>query len=391
MHMAGVVIRNISKRFGPTKVLRNISLHIDRGEFMTLVGPSGCGKSTLLRIIAGLEAQNEGQIFIEGACVDQKRAKDRRVAMVFQSYALYPHMTVFDNIALPLRMRRLKRSQRMPVIWRLSPRVRRTLQGISTDVAEVARLLGIEHVLHRKPGQLSGGQAQRVALGRAMVRQPSVFLMDEPLSNLDAALRVQMRAEIARLHRRLRSTFIYVTHDQAEAMTMSDRVAVMMEGRILQVSPPDEIYGNPMDLRVARFIGSPTINTLPCKVTAGGALEVIGHTVAIDTGLPAGTRVTLAVRPEAVACSWHGSASGIAGRVTFLENLGSEVLALVGVDRLEDPVTVRLEPQAARGATIGTKVRLRLPPDRLLLFDQQGGRVAPALPVSGGAIGVAHG
>lgn len=389
--MSGVAIQNISKDFGRTAVLRNITLNIDSGEFMTLVGPSGCGKSTLLRIIAGLEVQNDGRIFIEGECVDEKRPKDRHVAMVFQSYALYPHMTVFDNIALPLRMRRLKRRQRMPFIWRLLPGVRSTLHGISTEVAEVARLLGIDHMLRRKPGQLSGGQAQRVALGRAMVRQPRVFLMDEPLSNLDATLRVQMRAEIARLHRRLGSTFIYVTHDQAEAMTMSDRVAVMMEGRILQVSPPDELYSNPMDLRVARFIGSPTINTLPCKVTAGGALEVIGCTIAIDTGLPAGTSVILAVRPEAVDCTWNGRSRGIPGRVTFLENLGSEVLAHVGIDRLEHPVTVRLEPRAARGVTIGTKVRLRLPPDRILLFDHQGGRIAAPLLASGNAVGVAHG
>lgn len=374
--MSGVVIQDISKHFGSTEVLRNISLHIAKGEFLTLVGPSGCGKTTLLRIIAGLEAQSDGQIHIEGECVDARRPKDRDVAMVFQSYALYPHMTVFDNIALPLRMRRLKTCQRIPVIGRLSPTVRRTLQGVSKDVGEVAQLLGIEHLMHRKPGQLSGGQAQRVALGRAMVRRPRVFLMDEPLSNLDAKLRVQVRAEIARLHRRLGATFIHVTHDQAEAMSMSDRVAVMMDGCILQVAPPDVIYNNPTDLRVAKFIGSPTINTLPCRVGPKGALEVFGCSISVNSGLPAGSEVLAAIRPEAVRCTWDGGHKGIAGTVTFRENLGSEVLAHVGIDGFEHPVTVRLEPEAAHSVRTGAEVRLRLPPDRVLVFNLQGERIA---------------
>jgi multiple sugar transport system ATP-binding protein len=271
--MAAVALREIRKSFGSTSVLKNVSLEIASGEFLTLLGPSGCGKSTLLRIIAGLEAQDAGTVTIGDRVVDGLRPKLRDVAMVFQSYALYPHMTVAQNMGLPLRMRRLSFAQRLPFIGRLLPGTQRVAEEIDNEVVRTAKALEIGHLLHRKPGQLSGGQRQRVAVGRAMVRHPAVFLMDEPLSNLDAQLRVQMRTEIKDLHRRLGATFVYVTHDQSEAMTLSDRVAVMLQGDLLQVGSPQQIYADPADLRVAEFIGSPRINILPGVVRDTGLVD----------------------------------------------------------------------------------------------------------------------
>jgi multiple sugar transport system ATP-binding protein len=250
-------------------VLSGIDLDIADGEFLTLVGPSGCGKSTLIRIIAGLEPQTSGSIRIDGASVDHLRAHEWRVAMVFQSYALYPHMSVFANMALPLTMQRLSLWERVPLLRLLSAHRRRTMPKIREEVQSVAAQLQIEPLLGRRPAQLSGGQRQRVALGRAMVRHPSVFLMDEPLSNLDAKLRVHMRSELTDLHRRLKTTFIYVTHDQVEAMTMSDRVAMMDAGRILQLGTPAELYARPANVKVAQFIGSPAINLLPARHDPG--------------------------------------------------------------------------------------------------------------------------
>lgn len=233
--MAAVDIEAVSKSFGDTSVLKSVDLSVRDGEFLTLIGASGCGKSTLLRIIAGLQAQDSGTVRIAGAPVDHLRPKQRRVAMVFQTYALYPHMTVAENIGMPLQMDRTWLPERLPLVGWLSPRRRRIQACLRAAVTDVARQLQIEDLLNRRPAQLSGGQRQRVALGRAMVRNPDVFLMDEPLSNLDASLRVHMRRELADLHARLGTTFIYVTHDQVEAMTMSDRVALMQDGDILQV------------------------------------------------------------------------------------------------------------------------------------------------------------
>lgn len=260
--MAALRLHQISRSFGSTRVLDGVDLDIRDGEFLTLVGPSGCGKTTLLRIIAGLDHAEEGQVEIDGALVDDLPPKQRDVAMVFQSYALYPYMTVAQNLALPLVMRKLSRLQRLPLIGPWWPGARARRREIDIAVEQVAESVGLGQMLHRRPAQLSGGQRQRVALGRAMVRRPKVFLMDEPLSNLDAKLRVDTRAEIADLHRRLGATFVYVTHDQVEAMTMSDRVALMMGGRILQLGTPQEIYDDPLDLRVAEFIGTPKINEI---------------------------------------------------------------------------------------------------------------------------------
>jgi multiple sugar transport system ATP-binding protein len=368
-----VGLDNIRKRFGAVEVLKGVSLDITPGEFVTLVGPSGCGKSTLLRIIAGLERQDDGSVSIGGRSVDALRPKARDVAMVFQSYALYPYMTVRQNLALPLVMRRLDRWQRLPLIGRFLPGTSATRAAIDGEIAQVSAALEIAHLLDRKPAQLSGGQRQRVALGRAMVRRPQVFLMDEPLSNLDAKLRVQMRAEIAELHRRLGATFIYVTHDQAEAMTMSDRVAVMLTGELIQVAPPRQLYAEPEDLRVAEFIGSPKINVLPAIARGDGVLDCIGLTLPGPRD-GAGARLSLGVRPEALSPAPAGSRECWHGTLAHLEHLGAETLLHIAVDGA-GRVLVRVDPDRAAPFAIGAPIALRPDTAKLLWFDGEGRRV----------------
>ena len=362
--MAEIELRQIDKSYGETAVVKGVSLSIRDGEFLTLVGPSGCGKSTLLRIIAGLEAQDSGEVVVGGRCVDDKRPKERDVAMVFQSYALYPHFSVFDNLALPLRTRRLSFAQRLPFVGRAWPGRGDVEKAIRVEIAETAVMLDIAHLLHRKPGQLSGGQRQRVALGRAMVRHPAVFLMDEPLSNLDAKLRVQMRAEITALHRRLGVTFVYVTHDQAEAMTMSDRVAVMTSGELLQVGQPEQLYRDPQDLRVAEMIGSPKINVVSRA-----------HWISLGASLPAGIHrntAHLAFRPEAVGIVAPGDGR-LNGVVASVENLGSDIFLNVTLADGQGTVVVRTHPDASRSEA-GRSVGLQIDPACLLQFDGAGMR-----------------
>ncbi len=303
--MAEIEIRGLRKAFDGTEVLKGVDLTIEHGEFISLVGPSGCGKSTLLRVIAGLEPQSSGEIRIDGIRADGVRPSARNLAMVFQSYALYPHLSVFDNIAVPLRMKRLSALQRLPLVGQLMPSRRSSECVIREDVERVAEQLEISPLLKRKPGQLSGGQRQRVAVGRAIVRQPRAFLFDEPLSNLDAKLRVHMRAEIAQLHRQLKTTFIYVTHDQAEAMTMSGRIAVMIGGELIQVGTPSAIYEDPRDIRVAEFIGTPKINAFPGRICADGRLEVLGHPLPVATSAPEG-ECRICVRPERIGLGAAG-------------------------------------------------------------------------------------
>ncbi|NLY34843.1 MAG: ABC transporter ATP-binding protein [Alcaligenaceae bacterium] len=294
---ASVKLDRIEKYYGQKKILKNISLSIEEGEFVTLVGPSGCGKSTLLRTVAGLVEHDAGSLHIGNVDVTHTLPRDRDVAMVFQSYALYPHMTVEQNIATPLRMQRLSRGARLPLLGRLWPGSRKIRQGIKQDVEQVAAQVQLEQLLGSKPAQLSGGQRQRVAVARAMVRQPGVFLMDEPLSNLDARLRVHMRAEISTLHKRVGSTFIYVTHDQVEAMTLSDRVAVMMDGEIVQAGTPRELFEQPTDIRIAQFIGSPEINILSAQTDKEGKVWL--GTQAIPMSLERyDTPVKIGMRPE---------------------------------------------------------------------------------------------
>ena len=322
--MANVTFEGVSKVFGDgTRAVDRLDLEIGNGEFMVLVGPSGCGKTTALRMVAGLEEISDGVVRIGGRVVNDLSPKSRDIAMVFQSYALYPHLTVRDNVAFPLKIRRTPRDE-----------IRRRVQ-------EAARILDLEPLLDRKPRALSGGQRQRVAMGRAIVREPAVFLMDEPLSNLDAKLRVQMRADIKKIQKNLGTTTIYVTHDQVEAMTMGDRVAVMRKGELLQAAPPQELYDDPVNLFVAGFIGSPAMNMLEARVERGdaGVTVVVGDArLELDAEMLArypalteydGREVVLGVRPEDLedgALVSGADGPRLHGRVELREALGSEVL-----------------------------------------------------------------
>ena len=373
--MAGIKIENIQKRFGSTPVLKGISLHIDAGEFLTLVGPSGCGKSTLLRIIAGLEEQDSGDVIIGGKSVNQTRASNRDLAMVFQSYALYPHLTVAENMATPLRLRDMNAFQRLPLIGRLFPGSSEANKRVSDAINQTAEILKIESLMGRKPGQLSGGQRQRAALGRAMVRQPSAFLMDEPLSNLDAALRVHMRAELAELHRSLQTTFVYVTHDQAEALTLSDRMAVMIDGELLQIGPPEQLYLDPQDKRVAEFVGSPKINMFPSKIGKEGKIIALGKKI---NGRSAGYSGAgfIGFRPEHLSFTdTFYSEQCWEFEVKHKENLGADVFVhgLLGTERC--PCIVRAAPKEAAELGLGDRVFVSAVSSAALLFDKEGKRL----------------
>jgi multiple sugar transport system ATP-binding protein len=374
--MSDVFVDRVSKSFGEIRALRSVSLRVRDGEFMTLLGPSGCGKSTLLRIVAGLEAQSTGSVSIGSENVDHRVPKERDVAMVFQSYALYPYMTVYENIALPLVMRRMTAAQRLPVVGRFVPGSAALRRGIDANVREVAASLAIDGLLDRKPAQLSGGQRQRAALGRAMVRNPKVFLMDEPLSNLDAKLRTQMRTELADLHRRLRATFIYVTHDQSEAMTMSDRVAVMMDGEILQIATPAALYNDPSDLRVAEFVGSPRINVIAGVVSSESTVRALGGVVPLVAEAPVGTPVRIGVRSECLTLRNADGGATFCGRTRHVENLGSDCFVHVVVDGVDAPVVARADGRRADGFPVGEPLGIVCDPERVLLFDGAGKRIA---------------
>ncbi len=372
--MAEIEIRGLRKAFDGTEVLKGVDLTIEDGEFISLVGPSGCGKSTLLRVIAGLEPQSSGEIHIDGVRADGVRPSARNLAMVFQSYALYPHLSVFDNIAVPLRMKRLSALQRLPLVGRLMPGRHGTERVIRADVERVAEQLEISPLLTRKPGQLSGGQRQRVAVGRAIVRQPRAFLFDEPLSNLDAKLRVHMRAEIAQLHRQLKTTFIYVTHDQAEAMTMSGRIAVMIGGELIQVGAPSAIYEDPRDIRVAEFIGTPKINAFPGHIRGDGQLEVLGHPLPVATSAPEGG-CRICVRPERIGL---GAAGALSGTVVHLENLGSEAFVHIASPGMAVPAVARVN-DPTKLPSLGSPVDYGFAPDAVRAFDAGGKRVATSI------------
>jgi multiple sugar transport system ATP-binding protein len=369
---ASLVLRGIVKHFGTTRVLDGVDLDIRPGEFLTLVGPSGCGKSTLLRVIAGLETQDAGSVAIAGRSVDALPPSERDVAMVFQSYALYPHMSVGANIASPLELRRLSLAERLPVLRWLSPRRPRVMREIMAEVRTMAAQLQLDGLLDRRPAQLSGGQRQRVALGRAMVRRPAAFLMDEPLSNLDAKLRVHMRTELAELHARLDATFVYVTHDQVEAMTMSDRVALMDRGRILQLGTPAELYDTPADVAVARFIGSPPINLVETIAGEDGAIRLAGMVLRA----PGPGRCTVGLRPEALRVA--PPAPGLlAARLRRAENLGAEWL--LHADSADGtPLSIRMTAaeHAAAAALIGDTLHLAAERSGTHLFAADGRRVA---------------
>jgi multiple sugar transport system ATP-binding protein len=310
--MAAIELDKLEKRFGKVPAVRGIDLAIADGEFVVLVGPSGCGKSTTLRMIAGLEDISAGTVTIAGEVVNELDPKQRNIAMVFQNYAIYPHLTVGQNIGFGLYTSKLPQPEKQ------------------RRIASAARTLGLEDLLGRRPSELSGGQRQRVAIGRAMVRDPVAFLFDEPLSNLDAQLRAQMRIEIKRLHQRLRTTTVYVTHDQVEAMTMADRIVVMRDGRILQVGTPTELYENPVDVFTARFIGSPAMNLLHGTLDSGG-LTVRGasHPLkGIATRPAAGSELLVGIRPHDLIVGTPGSDGGLSvgGTVSAVEPLGAETL-----------------------------------------------------------------
>jgi sn-glycerol 3-phosphate transport system ATP-binding protein len=347
--MADIAIRKVEKFYGKTKVVHGVDLAIQNGEFVVILGPSGCGKSTLLRMIAGLEEISAGEIAIGGTVVNKLEPRERGCAMVFQNYALYPHMSVSDNIGYALKVAGVPKAKRL------------------ARIEKVAKTIGLEDYLDRKPAQLSGGQRQRVAMGRAMIREPKVFLFDEPLSNLDAKLRVQMRIEIRRLHQRLAATSVFVTHDQVEAMTLADRLIVMNKGRVEQVGTPVDVYRRPATLFVAGFIGSPPMNFIEGEIGAGGTVLAGDRTwqVSAAQGLPVGTRVAVGIRPEDVVVG--GDAIHNTGElaVEFVEELGAAKLvhgSFAGKDFIvQTPSSAQLQGVQA--------IRFSLPADELHIFD----------------------
>ncbi|WP_047457385.1 ABC transporter ATP-binding protein [Rhizobium rhizogenes] len=374
--MSALSLRGITKSFGGNAILKGVSLDVEPGEFIALVGPSGCGKSTLLRILAGLDHADTGEIILGGNDVSGVAAVDRNIAMVFQSYALYPHLTASENIAVPLAMHRLTRMQRLPFIGAMIPGQRATRSGIIRDVREMATSLKIDHLLDRKPGQMSGGQRQRVALARAMVRRPSVFLMDEPLSNLDANLRVHARGEIVDLHRRAGVPTVYVTHDQAEALSMADRVAVMIGGQLLQLASPQTIYDDPAHVEVARFVGQPRINLLPARAE-NGTVAFGGIRLALEESTFAGSAVTLGIRPEFVRLAGSRQ-DALAAHIERMEFLGSEVILHAKLDAIGESIVAKLTPADTAGLSAGMPVALTLAPEQALVFAEDGRRLRAA-------------
>ena len=379
---ASLKLTNISKAFGQTQVLRQVSLDIQPGEFVSLLGPSGCGKSTLLRIIAGLIHADEGDVQLNAQSVIGLKPNQRNIAMVFQNYALYPHMTVRENIATPLVMSRMGFWARQPLLRRFWPGHHSVNREIEEFVMSTAKGLQIEVLLDRKPGQLSGGQKQRVALARAMVRSPSVFLMDEPLSNLDAKLRVQVRDELSDLHHRLKATFLYVTHDQTEALTLSDRVAVMDAGQVLQYDSPQNLYQKPNNLAVARFIGNPQINCWEMKVDGLGRLNQGQWLVQGAMPLSAQSTVTLGLRPEHIQVSDNPSlfASDVDVRVKVrvkrVENHGPEWVFWAEPDVSKSvPLTVRASNRSLVKVAVGDTLWIGWALQDCLIFDANGQRL----------------
>ncbi|MFL5200231.1 MAG: ABC transporter ATP-binding protein [Microvirga sp.] len=354
--MARIVIEGVTKVFrGGVVAVDDVSIEVGDGEFLVLVGPSGCGKTTLLRIVAGLEEVTDGEVMIGDTLVTDMPPRDRDVAMVFQNYALYPHMTVADNLSIGLRLRRRPKSE------------------VNDRVAEVAHILGLDSLLERRPAELSGGQRQRVAMGRAMVREPQAYLMDEPLSNLDAKLRVQMRAELARIRDRMKTTTLYVTHDQVEAMTLGDRICVMQDGRVAQIGAPLTVYRRPASVFVARFLGSPPMNIVPARVERvnGGAAALAGGGAFALDGAAAGAAegaILLGFRPEDIALAApDGRPSAV---VQAVELLGAETILAATLDGGGD-IAVR----APRDLTArpGERIGLAVEAQALHLFDPQTG------------------
>jgi multiple sugar transport system ATP-binding protein len=356
--MADVVLRDVAKSFGDVKVMSDVNLHIQDGEFVVFVGPSGCGKSTLLRMIAGLEEITSGELRIDNERMNDVPPAERGIAMVFQSYALYPHMSLYDNMAFGLKLAKVPKPE------------------IETAVQNAAKILHIEHLLDRKPKALSGGQRQRVAIGRAIVRKPKVFLFDEPLSNLDAALRVRMRYEFAKLHEDLKTTMIYVTHDQVEAMTLADRIVVLSAGRVEQVGAPLELYEYPVNLFVAGFIGSPKMNFIGGEILDASAqsAQVRLHSGAViraevdASGAKSGDKVTLGIRPEHF--DRNATENQIESTVSFVESLGNTTHTYLAYPGVEDALTCDLGGHAT--VQVGDQFKVGIPANCCHLFDTNG-------------------
>lgn len=360
--MSGVKLENVSKIYeNGFKAVDQVSLDIKEDEFIVLVGPSGCGKTTLLRMIAGLEKISEGQVWIDGTCVNEDDPKDRNIAMVFQSYALYPHMSVRDNIAFALKMAGVSKTERYK------------------QVDQVAELLQLQAQLDKKPGALSGGQRQRVALGRAMVRNPKIFLLDEPLSNLDAKLRVQMRSEIVHLHRQLNTTFIYVTHDQIEALTMGDRIAVMSNGKVEQFDTPKALYHSPKNLFVAQFIGTPQMNLFPVTLVKEGPeawltynhqrLQLPASIQAVLDQYPSGHPFIMGIRAENIHyLDTATRETHLKVQISNVEQVGSDTYAYFKLDPSLPEMVARFNPP--KELSIGETLTIEFDPDHYFLFDQ---------------------
>lgn len=352
----GITVSKLTKHYGSQLLFEDISFTVEQGEFMVIVGPSGCGKSSLMRVIAGIEEHGPGNIFVDGVNVTDRHPGDRQLSMVFQDYALYPHMTVENNWSFGLRARGMSKAD------------------IKERVEATAKVVSLEDQLHKKPGELSGGQRQRVALGRAMIQEPRAFLMDEPLSNLDAALRVQMRSELLDFHRRVKGTVLYVTHDQVEAMTMGDRVAVMNKGRFEQVGTPDEVYSSPVNQYVAGFLGSPKMNFFTTTVESdadGLYVDALGAKLSVDPGhstLQVGQGVVLGLRPEAIELTSENDSEGVSLAVDYIENLGNERLLHLNANngqRVSMRTSEYLKPDTKRVTT-------RFALQRAHIFDDTG-------------------
>ncbi len=352
--MSSIQLRNVTKRYGQTEVVHEIDLDIAEREFVVLLGPSGCGKTTTLRMVAGLEDVSDGELSIGGRVVNDVAPKDRGVAMVFQNYALYPHMSVRQNMEFALRPLKLDKSE------------------VNRRITDTADILGLGDLLERRPAQLSGGQRQRVAMGRAMVRTPGVFLFDEPLSNLDAKLRTQVRWEIAKLHKRLDSTILYVTHDQVEAMTLADRIVIMRDGYIEQTGTPEEVYAHPRNAFVATFIGSPAMNMVPATVREG---QLAGDHVNLPVPgrladrVAEGQRVTIGIRPPDVSLVDEGTAGALAATVEVTEYLGNEALLDIRIGSHE----MIAEVPASRRPAEDSRVFVRFNSDAIRIFDAETG------------------
>ncbi|MEF0942265.1 ABC transporter ATP-binding protein [Rhizobium sp. BR 362] len=345
--MSEIELRSVGKSYGALSVLSDISLSMNSGEFVVLVGPSGCGKSTLLRMIAGLEDISTGEIKIGGTVVNQMHAKERDIAMVFQSYALYPHMTVAENMSFSLKLAKAAKAE------------------TERRVHDAAAILGLDKLLDRYPRQLSGGQRQRVAMGRAIVRNPKAFLFDEPLSNLDAKLRVKMRSEIKKLHQRLGKTTVYVTHDQTEAMTMADKIVVLNGGKIEQFGPPMELYRNPANTFVAGFIGSPEINLFQAEVRGSSAITADGTSFPLAEGLAPNTKITYGIRPQHITLA----SAGVKGVVLLVEPTGEEQEIVARVGNTDIQAIVPSEIRVA----VGDIVQLGIDPEKVLTFNASTG------------------